>query len=205
MRIAIIGKGDVGTALGHAWARAGHTVVWGVRRPGGPQDLPVPEAVAAAEAVVLAVPWSAVDAVLSSAGDLAGRILIDCTNPLAVRDGRLSLAIGHDTSGGETVAARAPGAAVFKTLNQVGAEILGDAGAFATPPVMFVAGDDAALKPAVLALVRDLGFEAVDGGPLRNARLLEPLALLWIDQALVRGAGRDFAFARIHRAVPSTS
>jgi 8-hydroxy-5-deazaflavin:NADPH oxidoreductase len=64
---------------------------------------------------------------------------------------------------------------------------------------MFVAGDDEQNKPVVLKLVGDLGFEAVDAGPLRMARLLEPYAMLWIDQALNRGAGRDFAFARTQR------
>ncbi len=70
---------------------------------------------------------------------------------------------------------------------------------FRVPPVMFVAGDDAAKKPTVLKLVGDLGFEAVDAGPLTNARLLEPPAMLWIDQALVRGHGPNFAFALLKR------
>jgi predicted dinucleotide-binding enzyme len=65
---------------------------------------------------------------------------------------------------------------------------------------MFVAGDDEGRKPAVMGLVRDLGFEAIDAGPLHNARLLEPLAMLWIDQALNRGRGRDFAFALVRRS-----
>ena len=112
-------------------------------------------------------------------------------------DGRLQLAIGHTTSGGEQVAALAPEAFVLKTLNQSGAENLGGATRYATPPVMFVAGDDATRKAVALGLVGDLGFEAVDAGPLVNARLLEALAMLWIDQALVRGAGRTFAFARV--------
>ena len=66
-------------------------------------------------------------------------------------------------------------------------------------PVMFVAGDDAANKPKVMDLVGELGFEMVDAGPLRNARLLEAHAMLWIDLALARGQGRDFAFAILRR------
>ena len=65
-------------------------------------------------------------------------------------------------------------------------------------PVMLVAGDDAGRKPKVMELVGKLGFEAVDAGPLKNARLLEPLAMLWIDQAMKRGRGRDFAFALVN-------
>ena len=67
-----------------------------------------------------------------------------------------------------------------------------------TPPTMFVAGDDAGRKAVVLGLVRDLGFEAIDAGPLANSRLLEAFAMLWIEQALARGAGRRFAFAQFH-------
>lgn len=199
MRIAIIGKGAVGAALGRGWTKAGHGVVYGVRRPAGADETTAADAAAGADVVVLATPWTAVDAALAAIGDLRGKILIDCTNPLEMRDGRLRLAVGHDASGGEAVAARAPGAFVFKTLNQTGAETLGDAGAYDPRPVMFVAGDDADRKAVVVGLVDDLGFDAADAGPLVNARLLEPLAMLWIDQALARGAGRHFAFARLPR------
>jgi predicted dinucleotide-binding enzyme len=65
-------------------------------------------------------------------------------------------------------------------------------------PVMLVAGDDAARKPGVMELVGKLGFEPVDAGPLKNARLLEPFAMVWIDQAMKRGRGRDFAFALVN-------
>ena len=64
---------------------------------------------------------------------------------------------------------------------------------------MFVAGDDSAKKPAVLELIGKLGFAAVDAGPLRMSRLLEPLGMLWIDQALNRGRGRDFAVALVEQ------
>jgi hypothetical protein len=64
---------------------------------------------------------------------------------------------------------------------------------------MFVAGDDAANKPKVVALVAALGFDVIDAGPLRNARLLEAHAMLWIELALKRGQGRDWAFAVVRR------
>jgi hypothetical protein len=112
-----------------------------------------------------------------------------------MRDGTLDLCCGFDTSGAEHLAAWIPGARVVKTLNQAGAEVMGDASILQGRPVMFVAGDDDAAKERVAGLVRDLGFEALDAGPLRVARLLEPYALVWINQAIIRGEGRDWAFA----------
>ena len=153
-----------------------------------------------AEAVALSVPWPAVPDALAAAGDLGGKILIDCTNPLRMGASGLELEIGHDTSGGERVAALAPGASVFKTLNQTGFANMEHASGFAPlPALMYVAGDDAARKPAVLALVSDLGFEAIDAGPLTVARLLEPMAMLWIHMAVNRGAPMSQAFALTHR------
>lgn len=201
MKIAILGAGQVGRALGEGWSAASHVVRYGVPAPADAKYTGLPAAAVAdvaadAEVIVLATPWPATQAALRAAGDLSGRIVIDCTNPLAYSpETGLSLALGFDTSGGEQVAGWAPGASVFKTLNQTGAEGLASPRAFAQKPVMFVAGDDDERKPIVLALVDDLGFEALDAGPLAQARLLEPFAMLWIDQALKRGRGRDFAFA----------
>lgn len=76
---------------------------------------------------------------------------------------------------------------------------MADAHAYDPAPVMFVAGDDATAKPLVLDLVRDLDFEAIDAGPLEAARLLEPLAMLWIELAIKRGHARDFALALVRR------
>ena len=70
---------------------------------------------------------------------------------------------------------------------------------FALKPAMFVAGDDEEGMRRVMQLVGDHGFEPLDAGPLTQARLLEPLAMLWIDQALIRGRGRDFAFTLVRR------
>jgi hypothetical protein len=137
---------------------------------------------------------------VKSLGDLSGRIVIDCTNPLDMGPDGLELVLGHTTSAGEQVASWAPGAAVFKTLNQIGADSMDKAALFPVRPVMFIAGDDPAKKPVVMSLVVKLGFEPVDAGPLRIARLLEPYGMLWIDQALNRGRGRSFAFAITNRS-----
>jgi len=210
MNIAIIGAGSVGTALGKAWSRSGHEIVFGVRRPNSAdvkaaaegvsaRAVAVAEAAADAEVVVLATPWEATRSAIVAAGGLAGKIVIDCTNPLAYRDGELGLAVGFDGSGGEQVAEWAAGAHVFKALNQVSYLAMEDAKFPDGFPAMFVAGDDEERKPVVLKLMTDLGFEAVDAGALKIARLLEPYAMLWIHLAYNRGLGRDFAFSLLRR------
>jgi predicted dinucleotide-binding enzyme len=207
MRIAIIGAGNVGQAIAGAWANVGHSVVFGLRDPKSAKYKQIPAAqrstlegaAAGADAIVLATPWPATEAAVRQLGDLAGKIVIDCTNPLTSGAGGLALALGFETSGAERIASSAKGARVFKTLNQTGAENMAKASDFATKPAMFVAGDDEDGKRRVMQLVGDLGFEPLDAGPLKQARLLEPLAMLWIDQALIRGRGRDFAFALARR------
>ena len=205
--IAIIGAGQVGRALGHGWRQTGHDVRFGVKDTSDPKYADLAphvgtnrEVAGHSEVIVLATPWSAARAAIAEAGDLHGKVVLDCTNPLAFSSTEgLNLALGFETSGAEQVAGWAPGARVFKTLNQTGAENMASARAFDSPPVMFVAGDDEATKPLAMSLVSDLGFEAIYAGPLRIARLLEPYAMLWIDQAVVRGRGRDFAFAITRR------
>lgn len=210
MRIGIIGAGNVGGALGRGWARAGHDVVLGVRDPGaaslaallaetGARAVAPAAAAAEGEVVVLALPWSAAEAAAAGLGPLAGKVVIDCMNPLAMRDGALELDRGFATSGGETLAGWLPGARLVKTLNQVGADIMDRAAGFAHPPAMFLAGDDAEAKALVSGLLADLGFDPLDAGDLSKARLLEPLAMVWINQALFRGKGRDWALAALAR------
>ena len=130
---------------------------------------------------------------------LAGKVVIDCTNPLGMGPDGLQLVLGFDTSAGEQVACWAPGAFVFKALNTTGASNMGNAADYPVKPLMLVAGDNEAEKPVVMELVGRLGFEPVDAGPLKNARLLEPFARVWIDQAMKRGRGRDFAFALVRK------
>ena len=205
-RILVIGAGNVGSALGHGWLANGHDVRFGVPDQNDPKyrELPKDRLQPAterrdADVIVLAVPYAAARSALSSLGDLTGATVIDCTNPVSMGPDGLHLVVGHDTSGAEQLAAAVPGASVFKTLNQTGAENMRNARDYRPRPVMFVAGDDAAQKPRVLALVDELGFDAVDAGPLLNARILEPLAMLWIELAMKRGHAREFAFAIVRR------
>jgi 8-hydroxy-5-deazaflavin:NADPH oxidoreductase len=205
MRIAIIGAGSVGATLGQAWLKHGEDVSWGVRNPADPKFANLPkarikapaEAADAADIVVIATPWPATEAAVKGLGSLRDKIVIDCTNPLGMGPDGLQLVLGFSTSAGEQVASWAPGAFVFKSLNTTGAGNMGRAGEYPIKPMMPVAGDDAAKKQVVMELVRKLGFEPVDAGPLKNARLLEPMAMIWIDQAMKRGRGRDFAFALV--------
>lgn len=111
----------------------------------------------------------------------------------------LELAVGYDGSGGETIARLAPGASVFKAMNQVGYEVMADATGYPARPAMFVAGDHPGHKPDVMGLIDDLGFDAINAGPLRMARLLEPYAMLWIHMAMNQNAPRDNAFAFMRR------
>lgn len=206
MTIALLGTGSVGSALGVAFARVGHTVVYGSRVPDredvqrlvartgpGASAATHAAAVADAEVVVLATPWEATEALVRSL-DLAGKVVLDATNPLAWPD--LDLVV--DTSAGEVVQAASPDARVVKAFSTVGANIMADT-AFAgdVRPVMHVAGDDAEAKAVAIALAEAIGFEGADAGPLRRSRALEQMAVLWIHTAMQ--GGRDFAFGLLRR------
>lgn len=206
MHIAIIGTGNVGSAIARGLKGKGHSVTLGARDPGSVEarqlaqafnaSVAAPrDAAAMADIVILALPWAAAEAAVKALGDLSGKIVIDCMNPLGMVDGAFGLTVGHTTSGGETVQGWLPSARVVKSLNQVGAEIMADNSGLPLRPVMFMAGNDDAAKTQVATLLTDLGFEALDAGDITKARILEPYALVWINQALMRGKGRNWALA----------
>lgn len=194
MHIAIIGTGNVGTTLGERWRASGHTIVYGVREgkagPNGAPAADVRAAVAAAEAVLLAVPWTAAETVVRELGDLGGRILIDATNPIAPG---FQLAVGRTSSGAEVVQSAAHGARVVKAFNTVGFEVMANPRFRDGSAAMLVAGDDGAATATVADLARELGFDAVGLGGLVHARALEPLAMLWISLSRRPEMGRQFA------------
>ncbi|MGH6843930.1 MAG: NADPH-dependent F420 reductase [Methylocella sp.] len=209
MKISILGAGNVGGTLGRAWARKGHDVFFGIPNPQDPktQELlttigskaragTVAEVAAAGDVIVLATPWPATRGAIQAAGNLAGKVVVDCTNPL--KPDATGLTLGYTTSGAEQVAEWANGAKVFKAFNQTGFNIMGNPAFDGERAVMFVCGDDAAQKPTVLKLAADIGFEAIDAGNLAIARILEPYGMLWIHLAYAQGMGRDFAFV-LHR------
>jgi predicted dinucleotide-binding enzyme len=209
MKIAIIGAGNVGGALGKRWAALGHEVVFGVRDPGsdkvraavaaaggGARAAGVREAAAGGEVVVLTTPWGATRSAIEAAGDLSGKIVVDCTNPLAGLEG---LAIGHTTSAGERVAEWAPGARVVKAFNTTGSNNMENADYGGRKVLMPVCGDDAGAKATVRRLAEEIGFEAVDAGGIASSRLLEPMAMLWIRLAYAQGLGREFGWSIVRR------
>lgn len=209
MKIAVIGAGSVGGTLGRRWAELGHAVCFGVRDvddadakalvakiKSDARLAGVRAAAADADVVVLAVPYAASAAALAAAGDLSGKILIDVTNPVGAG---FTLAVGPGTSGAEEVAKLAPRSRVYKAMNQVGFEVMANPAFAEGKPVMFVAGDDDAGKKVVLELVASLGFEVIDAGDLKIARLIEPFALLWIHLMARRHLGRHFAFSMLRR------
>jgi len=205
MKISILGAGNVGGTLGRVWAKNGHDVFFGVPDP---QDAKtqqllksigqnvragtVAEAAAATDLIVLATPWPATRDAIQRAGNLTGKVVIDCTN--ALKEGVSGLALGYTTSAAEQVAEWARGAKVFKALNQAGFNIMANPVFDGQRAVMFVCGDDAQQKSIVLKLVAEIGFETIDAGSLVIARLLEPYGMLWIHLAYAQGMGREFAF-----------
>jgi predicted dinucleotide-binding enzyme len=209
MKIAILGGGNVGGALGEAWARHGHEVFFGVRRPDSPdvrallercgpaaRAVSVEDAAREGDVVVVALPWGATKAVIESL-KLVGKIVLDCTNPL--KPDLSGLEVGTTTSGGEMVASWAQGARVVKVFNTTGYSNMENPIYGGEHVTMFYCGDDAEAKGTAAELAKTVGFDPVDAGPLANARLLEPYALLWIWLALKGGQGRDFAFRLLRR------
>ena len=209
-QIGFIGAGSVGGTLAGASVRAGHRVMLGVRDLNDAKVVAlraalgadagigtVAQAAAFGEIVVLATPWIGTRDALQKAGDLRGKVLIDCTNPL--RGDLSGLEIGHLTSGGEQVAKWAAGARVVKMFNTTGANNLADPGYGGRGITMLYCGDDESAKDLAAQLATDIGFEPIDAGPLSEARLLEPLALLWIHLAMFRDQGRDIALTLLRR------
>lgn len=204
MDIAIIGAGNVGGTLGARWAALGHTIHFGVPDPNdskynalravaGVALCASSEAAARADVIVLTVPWAVAQGAIRDLGPLGDKVIIDCTNPVTFGSDGVAMAPIEGLSGAALVAAAAQGGHVVKTLNQVGFNIMANPGV--SSALMLVAGDDANAKAIATGLVRELGFDARDAGPLRNASALEHLALLWIDQAFRGPHGRNFVLS----------
>lgn len=209
MKIGILGSGNVGGTLGRRMAQAGHSVVFASRTPesaemaelvasAGPNARAAlaAEAVAVSDVIVLATPWAATKSIVESV-TLEGKLVIDVTNPLLPR--LEGLEFGNLTSGAEQVAAWAAGATVVKAFNTVGDNIMANPRFGDQAATLFYCGDDAAAKATVRELVTELGFSAQDAGPLRQARVLEPFALLWISLAVFHGYGREIGFSLLRR------
>jgi predicted dinucleotide-binding enzyme len=212
MRIGILGSGLMGGKLGTIFTRAGHDVVFsyarsqtklerlardagGKARAGSPR-----EAALNADALLLAVHWSRVDDVLKQAGDLSGKVIVTCSLPMSADDTRLVIA--HTSSGAEALAKKVRKADVVSAFSSVPGEVLFDVfdarRRTRRRPSLVCCGDDQDAKDVAASLIRDVGFEPVDAGPLRIARYLEPFSLAMAQLAYEGDEGPEIAY-RIER------
>jgi 8-hydroxy-5-deazaflavin:NADPH oxidoreductase len=212
MRIGILGSGLMGGKLGTILARAGHEVVFSyshsqrklkrlAREAQGPARAGTPrEAVLDADAVLLAVHWSRVDDVLKQAGDLSDKVIVSCSLPMNADDSEL--VVGHKSSGAEALARKARKARVVFAFSTVPSEVLFDVYTrrrrTRRRPSLLYCGDDRNAKNVAARLIRDVGFDPVDGGPLRIARYVEPFSLAMAQLAYEGDEGPEIAY-RIER------
>jgi 8-hydroxy-5-deazaflavin:NADPH oxidoreductase len=207
MRVGILGSGLMGAKLGTLFARAGHEVVFSYARSerklmklaregkGKARHSTPREATQEADAILLAVHWSRIDDVLKQTGDLAGKLVVTCSLPM--NDDNTELVVAHTSSGAEELAKKIPKAHVVCGFNTVPSEVL--FGVFAArrkvaKPSLVYCGDDSRSKKITAELIRDVGFDPVDAGPLRIARYTEPFALLVARLAYEGKGGPELAY-----------
>jgi 8-hydroxy-5-deazaflavin:NADPH oxidoreductase len=203
MKITVIGAGNMGSAFVKQLHGAGHSVKVTSRNAAkatalaaqyaGVQAVPAQGAANDADAVVLAAGYSDAPTALASLGNLAGKVVIDITNPLTAD--YMGLSIGHSTSAAEEIAKAVPQAVVVKAFNTLFASVLDEGAGFSQSAKVsvFVASDSDSGKQTVKQLATSLGFEAVDAGGLKNARYLEPLAGLNVYFGYGAGLGTRIA------------
>ena len=211
MRIGILGSGLMGGKLGTLFARAGHEVVFSYARSAhklerlarvahGKAHAGTPaEAAHGADALLLAVHWSRVDEVLKQAGDLAGKVIISCSLPMNASDS--ALIVGQSSSGAEQLARKAASSRVVAAFGTVPSEVLFnvyDNRHKSNSPSLVYCGDDQGAKELAAGLIRDVGFDPVDAGPLKIARYAEPFALLIAQLAYEGSGGPQLAYRFEH-------
>ena len=198
MKVAIIGSGNMGAGLARALASADIEVVIGTRDLAkaaalaeeiGPhaQGGGIAAAFRLADIAILALPYAAAADALKEAGDIAGKVIVDISNPITA-DYR-GLVVGHTTSAAEEIQALAPKARVVKAFNTIFAKLLAAEARNGKTLQVFVAGDDGGAKEAVSKLATSIGFEAIDAGPLSNSRFLEPVGEMNIHFGFFLGWG----------------
>ena len=207
MRIGILGSGLMGAKLGTLFARAGHDVIFSyshsdekltrlARDAGNNARAGTPaEAARGSDVLLLAVHWSRVDDVIEQAGDLSGKMIVTCSLPMNADD--TELVVAHTSSGAEALARKIPKAQVVSAFGTVPSEVFFDV--FETRygadrPSLVYCGDDAGAKKIVATLIRDVGFDPVDVGPLRIARYMEPFTLLMAQIAYEGEGGPEVAY-----------
>ena len=203
MNITIVGAGNMGTALARQFAAAGHRVRITARHLdkaqavaagiAGVVALPAEQAVGDSSVVIVATGYADAIPALRSLGSMAGRVVVDITNPLTAD--YMGLTVGFSSSAAEELAKALPGAEVVKAFNTLFAPVLAAGPTLANGDVatVFYAGDSERAKRTIRALIESIGFEPVDAGSLRNARYLEPLAGLNIYLGYGAGLGTGIA------------
>lgn len=204
MNVGVLGSGMVGQTLGAGFANHGHHVVMGSREPqrediqhwvsrtgNGVTASTFEEAASFGELIVLCTNWHGTENALQMAGlnNLDGKVLIDVTNPLNFHNGRASLAIGFSDSAGESVQRWAPNAKVVKALNTAGSRFMVNPRFVGGPPDMLYCGNDLDAKEIVRKILLDFGWNPIDMGGIEESRLIEPLAMLWMDYFFRFGVG----------------
>lgn len=194
--IAIIGTGHVAGALGPQFARQGNRIIYGSRTPASKKAQAIVaktganasvtserKSVIGADIVVLAVPWTAAKTVVKRLGDLAGKIVIDPTNPYKMIGGGL---VEHTvkTSAGELIQKWLPKAHVVKAFNTLTYLTMADPSIAGGPVTIPVVGNDPAAKATVMKLINSIGFQAADLGPIRYAHEVEGMLVLWANARL---------------------
>ena len=211
MRIGILGSGLMGGKLGTLFARAGHDVVFSYSRDpdkllqlaeeagNGARAGTPRQAAENADALLLAVHWSCITDVLKQAGSLKGKAVITTCLPMNQAD--TALVIGKSDSGAEELSKRARGASVVSAFGTIPSEVLFDVYAKRRRkqrPSLIYCGDNDRAKAVAARLIRDVGFEPVDVGPLRMARYAEPFTML-IAQIAFEGKGGPAVAYRIEQ------
>ena len=207
MRVGILGSGLMGGKLGTIFARAGHEVVFSyarsqqklkrlAREAQGNARAGTPlEAAQESDALLPAVHWSRIEDVLNQTGDLSGKVIVSCSLPM--NDDNTDLVVAHTSSGAEELAKMIPKARVVAAFTTVPSEVLFgvyEANRETSRPSLVYCGDDESGKRVAAELIRDVGFDPVDAGPLRIARYVEPFALLVAELAYGGTGGPELAY-----------
>lgn len=213
MKIGIIGSGVVGRSLGTGLAGLGHEVMMASRDPdrddikdwvsrsGANASAGTNADVAAScDIAVLATSWDGAENAVKLAGpsNLAGKVVIDVTNPLEFSSGGPALAVGHTDSGGEIVQRWLADSKVVKAFNSIGNQHMVKPDFADGPPDMFICGNDGDSKKTVTELTESLGWQVVDIGGIEGSRYLEPLAMIWITHLINTGSG-DHVFKMLRK------
>ncbi len=205
--IGIIGPGQIGVTLATIWSQAGHNIILGSREPAkaatiaselgnNMQGMGIAETAAAADILLFSFPWYALIDIQREIGKCEGKIIIDCINPITSSG---SLALGHKWSAGEEIAQSFPLAHVVKAFNHIYVEHFKSPIFDGKPATAYYCSNSDKAKQVVASLATEMGFDPIDIGPIKHARYLEPLALLWIQMAFHMGKGPEFTFKLLER------